>query len=196
MRSDLVERTLVLVKPDAVMRGIVGKVLTRFEEVGLKIVGLKMTQATREHVQSHYPNTTEWIRGMGEKTVKAYRDQGKDPLQEIGTDDPLEIGSMIKNWNVDYLTSGPLVALVVEGAHAISVVRKMCGFTLPAFAEPGTIRGDFSFTSPIVANELKRAVRNLVHASSDGEEASYEIGHWFSRDELCSYDTAAESVMF
>jgi nucleoside-diphosphate kinase len=196
MRSDLVERTLVLVKPDGVMRGIVGKVLTRFEEMGLKIVGLKMAQATREHVQSHYPNTTEWISGMGEKTLKTYRDQGKDPLQEIGTDDPMQIGSMIKDWNVEYLTSGPLVALVVEGAHAISVVRKMCGFTLPAFAEPGTIRGDFSITSPIVANERKRAVRNLVHASSDGEEASYEISHWFSEDELCSYDTAAESVMF
>jgi len=196
MRSDLAERTLVLVKPDGVMRGIVGKVLTRFEEAGLKIVGLKLTQATREHAQTHYPNTAEWIRGMGEKTLKTYRDQGKDPLQEIGTDDPMQIGSMIKDWNVDYLTSGPIVALVVEGAHAISVVRKMCGFTLPAFAEPGTIRGDFSITSPIVANELKRAVRNLVHASSDAEEASYEISHWFSQDELCLYDTAAESAMF
>jgi nucleoside-diphosphate kinase len=178
------------------MRGLVGKVLTRFEEVGLKIVGLKMILAAREQVQSHYPNTTEWIRGMGEKTLKTYRDQGKDPVQEIGTDDPMQIGNMIKDWNVDYLTSGPVVAVVVEGAHAISVVRKICGFTLPAFAEPGTIRGDFSVTSPIVANELKRAVRNLVHASSDGEEARYEISHWFSDDELCAHDTAAESVMF
>jgi nucleoside-diphosphate kinase len=196
MRSDLVERTLVLVKPDGVKRGIVGRVLTRYEEVGLKVVGLKMVQVTRKHVESHYPNTTEWIQGMGEKTLQTYRDQGKDPLQEIGTEDPMEIGNMIKNWNVDYLTSGPLVAVVLEGVHAISVVRKICGFTLPAFAEPGTIRGDFSITSPIVANELKRAVRNLVHASSDPEEASYEIGHWFSEGELCSFESAAESVMF
>lgn len=196
MRSDLVERTLVLVKPDGVKRGIVGKVLARFEEVGLKVVGLKMVQVTRQHAESHYPNTTEWIQGMGEKTLQTYRDQGKDPLQEIGTEDPMEIGNMIKNWNVDYLTSGPVVAVVLEGAHAISVVRKICGFTLPAFAEPGTIRGDFSITSPIVANELKRAVRNLVHASSDPEEANYEISHWFTEGDLCSYESAAESVMF
>lgn len=196
MKSDSVEKTLVLIKPDGVKRGIVGRVLTRFEEVGLRIAALKLVQASREHVENHYPNTPEWIRGMGEKTLQTYQDQGKDPVQEIGTADPTEIGNMIKNWNVDYLTSGPLVALVVEGAHAISVVRKMCGFTLPAFAEPGTIRGDFSITSPIVANELNRAVRNLVHASSDPEEAAHEIDHWFSEDELCSYETAAETVMF
>ena len=196
MRSDLAERTLVLVKPDGVKRGILGKVLTRFEQVGLKIVGLKMTQVTREHAESHYPNTPEWIQGMGEKTLQTYREQGKDPIQEISTDDPMEIGNMIKNWNVDYLTSGPLVALALEGPHAIGVVRKICGFTLPAFADPGTIRGDFSITSPIVANELKRAVRNLVHASSDPEEASYEINYWFSEAELCPYERAVESVMF
>jgi nucleoside-diphosphate kinase len=196
MKSDSVEKTLVLIKPDGVKRGIVGRVLTRFEEVGLKIAALKLVHASREHVENHYPNTPEWIRGMGEKTLQTYQDQGKDPVQEIGTADPTEIGNMIKGWNVDYLTSGPLVALVVEGAHAISVVRKMCGFTLPAFADPGTIRGDFSITSPIVANELNRAVRNLVHASSDPDEAAHEIGHWFSEDELCSYETAAETVMF
>ncbi len=196
MKSDSVEKTLVLIKPDGVKRGIVGRVLTRFEEVGLKIAALKLVQASREHAENHYPNTPEWIRGMGEKTLQTYQDQGKDPVQEIGTADPMEIGNMIKGWNVDYLTSGPLVALVVEGAHAISVVRKMCGFTLPAFAEPGTIRGDFSITSPIVANELNRAVRNLVHASSDPEESAHEIDHWFSKDELCSYETAAETVMF
>ena len=196
MRPDLMERTLVLVKPDGVRRGIVGRVLTRFEEVGLKIVGLKMVQVTRDFAENHYPNTPEWIKGMGEKTLQTYRDQSKDPIQEIGTDDPMEIGNTIKNWNVDYLTSGPLLALVLEGAHAISVVRKISGFTLPAFADPGTIRGDFSITSPIVANELRRAVRNLVHASSDAEEASYEIGYWFSEKELCSYDSAAEEVMF
>ncbi|MDH4207571.1 MAG: nucleoside-diphosphate kinase [Anaerolineae bacterium] len=196
MRPDVVERTLVLVKPDAVKRGIVGRILTRFEEVGLKIVGLKLVQASREHVEKHYPNTPEWISGMGEKTLQTYREQGKDPVKEIGTADAIEIGTMIKNWNVDYLTSGPLLALVLEGAHAISVVRKMCGFTLPAFADPGTIRGDFSITSPIVANELKRAVRNLVHASSDAQEAEYEIAHWFSTDELLSYQSAAETVMF
>jgi nucleoside-diphosphate kinase len=196
MSLDPQERTLVLIKPDGVKRGIVGRILARFEKTGLKIVALKMVRVSREYAENHYPNTPEWIRGMGEKTLQTYRDQGKDPVQEIGTDNPIEIGNMIKEWNVDYLTSGPLVALALEGAHAISVVRKMCGFTLPAFADPGTIRGDFSITSPIVANELKRAVRNLVHASSDQEEADYEISYWFSKEELCSYKSAAEDVMF
>jgi nucleoside-diphosphate kinase len=196
MRADLRERTLVLVKPDGVKRGIVGRVLTRFEEAGLKIAALKMVQVSRKYAENHYPNTAEWIRGMGEKTIQTYSDQGKNPVQEMGTDDPMQIGEMIKEWNVDYLTSGPLVALVPEGPHAISVVRKMCGFTLPAFADPGTIRGDFSITSPIVANELKSAVRNLVHASSDQEEAEYEINYWFSEEELCSYQSAAENAMF
>jgi len=196
MRPDLQERTLVLVKPDGVKRGLVGRVLTRFEEAGLKIAGLKMVEVSREFAENHYPNTAAWIRGMGEKTLETYREQGKNPIQELGTEDPVEIGNMIKGWNVDYLTSGPIVALTLEGAHAISVVRKMCGFTLPAFADPGTIRGDFSVTSPIVANELKRAVRNLVHASSDPEEAEYEIGYWFSDDEICSYNGAAQDAMF
>lgn len=196
MRSDLNERTLVLIKPDGVKRGIVGRIVTRFEKAGLKIAGLKMVHISPEFAENHYPNTPEWIRGMGQKTLETYREQGKDPVQEMGTDDPMIIGNMIKGWNVDYLTSGPIIALVLEGAHAISVVRKMCGFTLPAFADPGTIRGDFSITSPIVANELKRAVRNLVHASSDPQEADYEISHWFSTEELWSYRTAAEDVMF
>lgn len=196
MRSAVQERTLVLVKPDGVKRGLVGKVLTRFEQAGLKIVGLKIVKVSREFAENHYPNTAEWIRGMGEKTLQTYRDQGKDALDELGTDDPMEIGNMIKGWNVDYLTSAPVVAVALEGAHAIAVVRKMCGFTLPAFAEPGTIRGDFSVASPIVANELKRAVRNLVHASSDAQEAEYEINYWFSEEELCAYKSAAEEVMF
>jgi len=196
MSLDPRERTLVLIKPDGVKRGIVGRILARFEEAGLKIVALKMVRVSREYAENHYPNTPEWIRGMGEKTLQTYRDQGKDPVQEIGTDNPMEIGNMIKEWNVDYLTSGPLIALALEGAHAISVVRKMCGFTLPAFADPGTIRGDFSITSPIITNELKRAVRNLVHASSDQEEAEYEINYWFSEEQLCSYQSAAEDVMF
>jgi nucleoside-diphosphate kinase len=196
VRSDLRERTLVLIKPDGVKRGIVGRMLSRFEDAGLKIVALRLLEVSKEYAENHYPNTPEWIKGMGEKTLQSYREQGKDPLKEMGTEDPMEIGNLIKGWNVDYLTSGPLVALVVEGPHAISVVRKMCGFTLPAFADAGTIRGDFSTTSPLVANELKRAVRNLVHASSNQEEADYEIGYWFGEEELCSYEIAAESVMF
>ncbi len=194
--SGLTERTLVLLKPDAIKRGLVGRILTRFEEVGLKIVALKMVKISRDFAENHYPNTPEWIKGMGEKTLNSYREHGKDPIAELGTDDPMKIGEMIKGWNVDYLTSGPIVALVLEGVHAISVVRKLCGFTLPANADPGTIRGDFSITSPIVANELKRAVRNLIHAAGDPEEAAQETAYWFPEGDFCDYKTTAEEVMF
>ncbi|MFQ5945931.1 MAG: nucleoside-diphosphate kinase [Anaerolineae bacterium] len=194
--SRLYERTLVLLKPDAVQRGLVGTILARFEEAGLKIVALKLLLVDPEFVSAHYPNTPEWIRGMGKKTLASYEEHGKDPIEEVGTDDPQAIGEMVKGWNVEYLTSGPVAACVVEGLHAIQVVRKMCGHTLPYLAEPGTIRGDFSVASPIAANLLKRAVRNLIHASSTPEEAGHEIAHWFSDEELVQFDSTDESALF
>ena len=194
--SELYERTLVLLKPDAVQRGLVGRILARFEAAGLKIAALKLVRADREFISAHYPNTPEWIRGMGEKTLGSYKEHGKDPIEEVGTDDPQAIGEMVKGWNVEYLTSGPVVACVVEGLHAIPVVRKMCGHTLPYLAEPGTIRGDFSVASPIAANFFKRAVRNLIHASSTREEAEHEIAHWFGTEKLVQFDSTDELALF
>lgn len=194
--SSVAERTLVLLKPDAVQRGLTGEILARFEKAGLKIVALKMVSATREFAEQHYPNTPEWIRGMGEKTLQTYADRGIDPLAEIGTDDPVKIGEMVKGWNVDYLTSGPVVAAVLEGLHAIATVRKLCGNTLPFKAEPGTIRGTYSSTSPVIANAVRRAVRNLVHASSTPEEAAHEIAHWFRNEELNAYRRTDEDVLY
>ncbi|MCA1554144.1 MAG: nucleoside-diphosphate kinase, partial [Chloroflexi bacterium] len=125
------ERTLVLLKPDSVQRGLVGQILSRFENAGLKIAGLKIVQPPREFIENHYPNTPEWIRGMGEKSLANYTEQGRDPVKEVGTGDAMQIGEMLKGWNVDYLSSGPIVAVALEGGHAIQVVRKMIGSTLP-----------------------------------------------------------------
>lgn len=190
-----IERTLVLIKPDGVKRGLVGRILTSFEEAGLKIVGLRMVQASREHAEAHYPNTPEWIRGMGMKTLESYRDHGKDPIQEVGTDDPMAIGEIIKGWNIDYLTSGPVVAVALEGLHAIGVVRKLVGHTLPLNADPGSIRGRFSSDSPVVANALKRAIQNMIHASGNAAEAEHELRHWFGDAPLCEYRRAEEGVI-
>ncbi|MFQ6014600.1 MAG: nucleoside-diphosphate kinase [Anaerolineae bacterium] len=190
------EQTLVLIKPDGVKRGLTGKILARFEEAGLKIVALKMVQASRQFVENHYPNTPEWIRGMGQKTLGSYRNEGKDPFEEVGTDDPMAIGEMIKQWNIDYLTSGPIVAVVLQGVHAINVVRKMCGNTIPFNAEPGTIRGDFSTASPIIANALKTSIKNLIHAAGNPQEAKHEIRHWFPESDFCDYRRTDEVVMF
>lgn len=190
------ERTFVLIKPDAVRRGLTAKILARFEEAGLQIVALKMLHASRERIESHYPNTPEWIEGMGHKTLKSYEDYGMDAIQELGTSEPREIGEMVKQWNIDYLVSGPVVACVLEGIHAIDVVRKLCGNTMPLYAEPGTIRGDFSTSSAIVANSLRRAIKNLIHASSNSEEAHHEIERWFLPDEICSYQRVDEVELF
>lgn len=190
------EKTVVLIKPDGVKRGLIGEVIKRFESRGLKIIALKMLVASREHVHSHYPNSEQWLRGMGEKTLDTYKHYEKDPKKEVGTDDPLEIGKMVAEWNVDFLTSGPMVAMVVQGIHAVDMVRKIVGKTIPADAEMGTIRGDFSVDSPTLANAGKRAIHNIVHASGDQPESTHELEHWFSKEEINEYKRAEEDIMF
>ncbi len=190
------EKTVVLVKPDGVKRGLIGEVMRRLESRGLKIIALKMVAASREHAHTHYPNTEEWLRGMGNKTLENYKQYGKDPLKEIGADDPLAIGKMVAQWNVDFLTSGPMVAIVVQGIHAVDMVRKIVGKTVPSMAEMGTIRGDFSVDSPTLANAGKRALHNIVHASGDQSEAVHELAHWFGAEEIHEYKRAEEDIMF
>lgn len=190
------ERTFMLVKPDGVKRGLVGECIKRIEQRGLKLIATKMVQATAEHAREHYPGSDDWLVGMGEKTLEAYKKYGKDAKKELGTQDPLEIGRLVEKWNIDFLTSGPIVAMVFSGVHAVDMVRKIVGKTLPVFAEMGTIRGDFSVDSPVLANEGKRAIHNLVHASGDPAEALHEIEHWFSPEEIHDYKRAEEDIMF
>lgn len=190
------ERTVVLVKPDGVKRGLVGEIIRRMEQRGLKIIACKMLTADREKACGHYPGTDEWMAGMGRKTLETYEKYGKDPLAEMGTKDPLEIGKKVAEWNVDFLSSGPVVAMIWEGIHAIDMVRKIVGHTVPAKAEMGTIRGDFSVDSPVLANDGKRALHNVVHASGDPSEATHEIDYWFAPEELHPYKRAEEDIMF
>ena len=194
--ADLTERTLVLLKPDTICRGLAGQVLARFETAGLRLIALKMLLPERSFIAGHYPNTPEWIEGMGKKTLETYRERNIDPINEVGTDDPMKIGEMVKEWNIDYLSSGPVVACVIEGMHAIATVRKLCGNTMPLYADPGSIRATYSSASAVVANTLRRAVRNLVHASSTAEEAEYEIAHWFQVDEICPYRRVDEEALY
>lgn len=190
------ERTLVILKPDAVERGIVGDIITRFEKVGLKIVATKMLVASKELADAHYPKERkEFITGMGQKTLDNYKEQGMDANEEFGTDDAYKIGLEIQTWLVDFLTAGPAIAMVIEGPHAIDLVRKICGFTLPSMAQPGTIRGDYSFDSSALANTARRPIKNLVHASGEKAEAEHEIKLWFSDEEIFDYDTVHQKHM-
>ena len=190
------ETTILLVKPDGVKRGLTGHIVSRIEMRGLKIIALKLIHTTEEHAAAHYPNTEGWLRGMGEKSLENYQALGVDPKEAMGTTDPLEIGKMIQQWNVDFLTSGPVVAMAIKGVHAIAAVRKIVGKTIPAQAEMGTIRGDFSVDSAALANAGKRAVHNVVHASGDPEEAKHEIDHRFSKEEIHDYKRTEEDIMF
>lgn len=189
------ERTLVFLKPDGVRRGLVGEVLRRFERIGLRIVGLKMVRAPRELLERHYPADEEFLRTIGGKTREAFEAAGLDVRREAGTDDLLEIGRRVRQWLIDFVGSGPVVAMVLEGTHAVAVVRKVVGDTLPYRAAPGTIRGDYSADSPAVANLQQRPVRNLIHASGSPEEAAYEVGLWFSPAELHDYRRVDEELI-
>ncbi len=181
------ERTFLLVKPDGVRKGLIGEILHRIEQRDLKIVALEMFMPTPEQIDNHYPKDEKWIRRLGEKTLGSYEKYGYDPITEVGTDDPLTIGAKVRQWTVEYMTSAPLVKVVIEGVHAVTVVRKIVGPTMPSTAEMGTIRGDFSIDSPALANKEKRAVMNLVHASETPEEAIHEIALWFGTTPLCLY---------
>lgn len=181
------EKTFVLIKPDGVRKGLIGEVITRFERRDLKIVALEMFQPTEDQIDNHYPKDEAWIKRVGQKTFGTYEKYGYDPKEEIGTDDELEAGKMVRKWLVEFMTSAPLVRMVVQGIHAIDMVRKIAGETMPYKADMGTIRGDFSNDSPLLANKEKRPVLNILHASETPEEAEHEIKHWFGESPIYNY---------
>ncbi len=190
------EKTLVLIKPDGIKRGLIGEIIDRIEQRGLKIIALRMFQATRKQIDDHYPKDSKWISRLGEKTLGTYEKYGLNPIKELGTDKADEIGKMVRKWIIDFMVSGPMVKMVVQGVHAVDMVRKICGNTLPNLAEMGTIRGDYSVDSPALANAGKRGVHNIIHASETPKEAEHELKYWFSPEEIHEYKRAEEDIMF
>lgn len=192
------EKTLVLIKPDGVKRGLVGEIIARIEKRGLKIIALEMFWPTREEMDKHYPKNHDWVLNLGQNLIRARDEYGLtiDLKKDYGTEDIYEIGNMVREWLVDFMVSGPSVKIIVQGVHAVKMVRKLVGSTIPSFAEMGTIRGDFSVDSPALANPEKRAIRNLIHASGSIEEAEQEIQLWFSDKNIHEYKRAEEDIMF
>jgi nucleoside-diphosphate kinase len=190
------ERTLVLMKPDGVMRGLIGEVVQRIERRGLKVVAMKMVQVGRDHLENHFPKSDEWVERLGSKTMKTFTEYNIDPVEAQGTADLKELGKKVKESLFAYMQSGPVVAMVIEGMHSIDMVRKLAGNTLPVFAEMGTVRGDYSVDSPAVANVEGRAIHNVMHASENKEEATNEIALWFKPEEIYDYKRAEEDIMF
>ena len=191
-RNPKTEQTFVLVKPDGVKKGLVGEIIKRFEQRDLKIVALEMFQPTKELIDNHYPKDEAWITRLGTKTLQTYEKYGYDPMEDFGTTEPEKIGPYVRTWVLNYMTSAPLVKIIVEGTHAVDMVRKIAGPTMPYQADMGTIRGDFSNDSPAVANAEKRAVANILHASETPEEAQHQIKHWFGATKSHSYKRHGE----
>ncbi len=181
------EKTFVLIKPDGVRKGLIGEIIKRFEQRDLKVVALEMFQATRTEMDKHYPKDEKWIRRLGEKTNSTYEKYGYDVKKDFGTADLLKIGKMVRGWLLDFMVSAPMVKMVVQGVHAVDMVRKIVGPTMPYLAEMGTIRGDYSADSPLLANMEHRPVLNLIHASETAEEAAHEIKHWFGKHTIYKY---------
>jgi nucleoside-diphosphate kinase len=187
------ERTLVLIKPDAVQRALIGEILARFERKGLKIVAMKMVWPTKQLAKEHYGWSEKEKRESGERTIQGYQEKGMEP--PLGGD-PIKIAENTMRKLVSYISAGPVVALVIEGAHAIANVRKIRGGTNPTMADAGTITADYSIDSYFISDDADRAVRNLVHASGNSAEAEREIKLWFKENEIVDYDLAIEKILY
>lgn len=186
------ERSLVIVKPDGVQRGLVGEIISRFEKKGLKITAMKMIHPTKEMSAKHYDQPKSAMMTLGERTLASYAEKGI----KHWSSDPMEIARDIQKKLVDYLSAGPVVAMVVEGAHAVAHVRKIRGATNPLAADVGTITADYTIDSYFISDLAHRAIRNLVHASGTPEEAENEIKIWFKPSEICDYKLAIEEILY
>lgn len=192
MRHHKEERTLAVIKPDGVQRTLIGEIIGRYERLGLKLLAIKMVIPTPEFVEQHYTLDPAWREVTGKKTIEGYRKRGLTPPSE----DPFEITAKILEGLKKYLSAGPVVAMVWQGAHAVELVRKITGGTEPRSSDVGTIRGDYVLDSYQMSDKDGRAVRNLVHASGSEEEANMEIAHWFKPEELHNYRLMQEQIIY
>jgi nucleoside-diphosphate kinase len=186
------ERTLVVIKPDGIQRTLIGEIIRRYERLGLKMVGVKMLVPSAEFIEQHYTLDPTWRTVTGEKTIKSYQAKGLTPWST----DPLEITDKILRNLKKYMTSGPVMAMVWQGAHATKIARKVTGGTEPLTSDVGSIRGDFVLDSYQMSDADDRSVRNLIHASGSPEEAEMEIKHWFKDEELINYCLIQEQILY
>lgn len=185
------ERTFVILKPDTVQRSLVGEVIKRFEQTGLKCTAMKMFVPTEEKLIQHYNKSEEWFLKKGTNVVKDLMEQGL-PIEK----EPMEYGKDIIRTIVKYMTAAPVVAMVWEGNQAVNVVTKIVGTTEPSTSDVGTLRGDYTIDSYGHASFENRAVRNLVHCSDAVSEAEREIAIWFTEEDVMKYNTAQERIMY
>jgi nucleoside-diphosphate kinase len=185
------QKTYVMIKPDGVQRNLVGEIISRIERTGLKLVTIKTIALDETRLFDHYNKDDVWYTAKGEKVVANMQARGTEPTKEA-----IEYGKDIIRALVSYMMSGPVIAMVWEGNEAISIVRQLVGETEPASADVGTIRGDLTLDSYSLANFENRAVKNLVHASENQEDADREIALWIKSDEIMEYTHLNELVLY
>ena len=190
----MIERTLIIIKPDALKRGLVGKIIETFENVGLKLTAAKMLRPDKKVIKNHYPGTVEWIREMGEKTLASFKQSGDDVMKTFKTEDPNKLGQFIYERLIKYWMEGPIVVMVWEGPNAVTVARKLRGHTIPALATPGTLLAQFSFDSSPLSASLDRVVKTFIHASGSMDEAEREIKYWFPKIEFKNYEREVDDL--
>lgn len=185
------ERTLVILKPDAVQRGLIGEIIKRIESTGLKLVALKMIIADEAPCWAHYNKDDAWFQSKGENVLKN-REAAGLPIEK----EAIEYGRDIIGALVKFMTCGPIVPMVFEGNQSIGVIKKIVGSTEPMSSDGGTIRGDYTIDSFELANLDNRAVRNLIHCSDEPDEAKREIAIWFSEEEMLKYSLINEKILY
>jgi len=186
------EKTLVIFKPDVLQRQIVGELLTRFERKGFKMVAMKMTLPSAKLVKEHYFSDDQYLIDIGQKIIDKAAEKG----EEVPTLTAFELGARIRDWNVDYLTCGPVLAIVLQGPMIIQAVRKMAGTTNPLMADIGTIRADYSPDSYLFADAEGRTTRTILHASDSIKSAKREISLWFDENEIFKYEVGIEKILY
>jgi nucleoside-diphosphate kinase len=187
------ERTLVIIKPDGIQRSLVGEIIKRYEQIGFKLQGMKLLVPTPEQATAHYMvGGEEWLETVGTKAAASYEKKGlKSPYAT-----PRENGLAILQSNAKYLSAGPVVAMVWQGAHSVEVIRKITGGTEPRSSDVGTIRGDYMLDSYMMADTDGRSIRNLIHASGSTDEAEKEIPIWFEAKEIFDYRLLQEQILY
>lgn len=185
------EQTLVILKPDAVQRGLIGEIIKRIENTGLKLVALKITMATEEQIWKHYNKDDEWFLKKGQRTIEEKRLAGLSIEKEA-----IEYGKDIIRALVKFMSCGPVVPMVWEGNQAVGIVKKITGSTEPLSSDGGTIRGDYTLDSYALSSIDDRAVRNLVHCSDPLSDAAREIPIWFTAEEILKYRLISEQILY
>ncbi len=185
------EQTLVILKPDAIQRSLIGKIISRLEMTGLKLVAMKMIFASEEQCWKHYNKDEAWFLEKGQKIVDNRKAAGLEIEKEA-----LEYGRDIIEGLVKFMTCSPVIPMVFEGNQAVGLVKKLVGSTEPLTSDVGTIRGDLTLDSYELSNLDNRAVRNLIHCSDKAEEAQREIDVWFKKEELLKYRLISEQILY